>query len=150
MLLVRTEVRPSSVHGRGVFALDFIPCGTVVWVLDRDSTLTLTRAQWAVLSASESDDLSNAFRWHGFEERGSIVVDLDDARYVNHSQDHANLACPPGRRDAMVTTRDVAAGEELLENYHQTIGVTGTLCTAFLGCPATKTSCAPLDTSSIE
>lgn len=133
MLLVPTDVRPSSVHGRGVFARDFVPCGTVVWVMDRDSTLALTRAQWAVLSASESDDLSNAFRWHGFEEQEHIVVDLDNARYLNHSEDRANLACPPERRNAMVATRDIEAGEELLENYNQTIGATGTLCAAFLG-----------------
>jgi hypothetical protein len=45
MLLVKTEVGPSSISGFGLLAAQFIPKGTPVWTLVRWFDLVLTKDQ---------------------------------------------------------------------------------------------------------
>ena len=99
MLQVRTEVRPSSIHGQGLFALERICEGEVVWSFDP----TIDRISVAA---------SGHFSWrtaHGYVTPG------DDAKFINHSQT-PNLSTTPGLAP-VIAARDIEAGEELTESY---------------------------------
>lgn len=100
MLRVRAEVRPSPIHGLGLFALERIPRGTVVWSFD-----------------AGVDQLSSSPAPHGYSfrtEHGHIIPG-DDAKFINHSAT-PNLETTPGLTPA-VAVRDIEVGEELTEDY---------------------------------
>lgn len=123
-----TEVRASPVAGLGLFAKVAIAKGTVWWkpALDQN-VLLVTRAQHAVLSASHQHDASrvllNMLHTYGYyapAPHDAIVYTLDNARFVNHAPaPRANSGPPPDQPDAAhcVALRDIAAGEEILEDY---------------------------------
>jgi len=110
MLLVPTYVAPSAIHGLGLFAAEPIPAGTVVWrfnsVLDR----VLDRA-WA---ASLPEVAQQFLARYAYRRGTQLVLCGDDGRFVNHS-DAPTLAERPDT--ASVAARDIAAGEELTEDY---------------------------------
>ena len=99
MLLVRTEVRSSPIHGRGLFAAERIREGRWVWCFE-------PRVDQIGAVASEH------FSWR--TEYG-YVTPGDDARYINHSKT-PNLWTMAGLAP-VVAVRDIEAGEELTENY---------------------------------
>lgn len=96
--------------GDGLVVDEPIPAGTLVWVEDEDDEV-LTRRKLEQLSTCDRE------RWGllGWATTDYDVVMCGDlARYVNHSCDPNTLCF--GQR-AMIATRDVAAGEELTEDY---------------------------------
>lgn len=98
-LKIKTEVRPSLIHGLGLFALNPIPKGTVVWAFDEVVD---------TLQPSPGGD----FSWRTEE---GYVIPGDDAKYINHSPE-PNLETTPGLTP-VVAARDIHAGEELTESY---------------------------------
>src|SRR5690348_3818171 len=115
MLLVKTYLAPSAVHGIGLYAAEPIAKGTVVWRFDQGIDRRLSRAERDVLpEPARSFVLTYAYP----EMPGSDthVLDGDHARFMNHS-DRPNTHCPTPRKPEEATTiatRDIAVGEELL------------------------------------
>ncbi len=108
-----TEVRPSPIHGRGLFARRAIARGEIVAVKGGH---VLTRARWAelepALGAAEiqlTDDLVIA-PVRANHRDGSML-------FTNHSCD-PNLAIQG--QIVLVAMRDVAAGEELTIDWATT------------------------------
>jgi len=95
-------VKPSPVHGLGVFAArDFRKGETVLQYQPR----RLTRAEYEALSPAERDYVDI--------EKGEILLMNTPERYVNHS-------CAPNLRPgtrADIAARDIKAGEELQTDY---------------------------------
>jgi SET domain-containing protein len=113
MLLVRTTLEKSAVHGLGIFAAEFIPKGTRVWEylegFDHRVSVEFVDAL--------PEPARSTLRHYSALWGGGYVVSADDARFLNHS-DTPNLktfADP----DIDVAIRDIEIGEELLENYHE-------------------------------
>jgi uncharacterized protein len=115
LLLIEHYVAPSSIHGLGVFAANFVPKGTKVWVfhpaIDRLIPVSeLTGLPEHVLERIEihAEYLPhlNAFR-----------LGADGDLFMNHCDD-PNLV---DRGDEMFASRDIQAGEELHYNYRQTV-----------------------------
>jgi uncharacterized protein len=106
LLRVKTYIALSPIHGLGLFAAEAIAKGTVVWeydpVLDR-------RVDAARPLSAEAERF--AYR----VDKDYYIIPGDDARYMNHSET-ANLSTEPGVTRE-VATRDIAAGEELTEDY---------------------------------
>jgi len=99
MLLVRTEVRPSGIHGQGLFALERIPAGTAVWEFDP--------------AVDDVSAVANGnFSWR---TEDGYVTPGDDAKFINHSKT-PNLSTTPGLTP-VVAMRDIEVGEELTESY---------------------------------
>ncbi len=95
-------VKPSPVHGLGVFAAkDFRKGETILQWRPR----SLSRAEYEALSPAERDYVDI--------EKGEILLMNPPERYVNHSCD-PNLR--PGVR-ADIAARDIKAGEELTTDY---------------------------------
>lgn len=112
------EFRPSALHGMGTFARSPIRAGTKVWtfdptmqVCDEAALRRLTRAQLRfALHGGYLHHPSDRFVWYA-----------DGMEYVNHASGAAaNIgitAWTPLEEDNCTALRDIAAGEELLEDY---------------------------------
>ena len=110
MLIVKTYVAPSSIHGIGVFAAEPVKTGTRVWVLDPIIDVEITQEQIAGLPEPAREvALAHSF----VNDDGRIILSRDNAVFFNHSDAPNTLATPEGN----VALRDIAAGEELTESY---------------------------------
>ena len=109
----KTEVRPSPIHGTGLFAAHPIETGEIVAVKGGH---VLTRAQWTALEPTlGAADIQIA-------EDLFIAPERPDHRhgsmlYTNHSCD-PNLAIQG--QIVLVAMRDIAAGEELTIDWATT------------------------------
>jgi hypothetical protein len=77
---VRIEVRQSAVHGRGVYAMQFIPKGT------RVIEYTGERTSWEAAPNDENDPHTFNFGL----DNGQVInpeIGGNDARWINHSCD---------------------------------------------------------------
>jgi uncharacterized protein len=120
-----TDVRPSGVHGLGVFAKRDIPKGTVWWRArpERD-VLLINEVQFRTLKESQHSPISGVllkgittYSYYSAEDDVLILI-LDHARYTNHSDEpNSDLLPEPGATGAIVL-RDIRAGEEIVENYN--------------------------------
>lgn len=112
MLLVDTYIAPSPIHGIGLFAAEPIHSGRIWWTFDR--VFDVTR------SPRELEDMEQTMQefWdrYAFKRNrdGKLVMCLDNARFVNHS-DH------PNSRDDdcgnSVACTDIDTGVEITEDY---------------------------------
>ena len=115
MLLVKTYLAPSRIHGIGLYAAQPIPAGTVVWRLHPALDLELTDADMAELS----DPAREQIRRYTYLDlvRGTHVLCGDDARFFNHS-DHPNCHdFPDADGGTTVAARDIGEGDELTSDY---------------------------------
>jgi SET domain-containing protein len=116
MLLVRTTLGPSRIHGLGVFAAEPITKGTVVWTfspgfdLERDPADVLAQPEF----------LRERLLHYGYIDKRlhQYVLCCDDARFLNHAVP-ANLVSDRSadRHGVDRAARDIEAGEELTVNY---------------------------------
>jgi SET domain-containing protein len=116
MLLVRTRIAPSPVHGIGLYADQFIPAGTHTWRFEPDFDIEKTADQLSALPAH----IQGWFKQYGYLDYhfGSYVLCVDDARFMNHSDN------PTVRPDYSldhygvdVAARDIEIGEEITTDY---------------------------------
>lgn len=98
------EVRSSSIHSRGVYALRAFSAGEVV--LAWDMSVTLARGDEDSLPEDERVYL------HPLDSKTWLIVQPPE-RFVNHSCAHNTEVV--GFRD--VAIRDIAVGEEITSNY---------------------------------
>ena len=116
MLRVPTDLRPSSIHGIGVFAAEPIPAGTEVWRFSPGLDLDLDSSVVEDLPRHLQDWFAH-FGYVDFH-LDRLIVCLDNARFINHS------AAPNLRSDYSAdrygpdfAVRDIEAGEELTADY---------------------------------
>ncbi len=114
MLLVKTRIDVSSIHGIGLFANEFIPKGTVTWQYHEGLDLDLDKDTVDSLPETQK----NVFLHYSYfdKERNKFIIPIDDLRFINHTKDNSkvNISSTP---DQDVAARDINIGEELLCNY---------------------------------
>ncbi|HVI51871.1 MAG TPA: SET domain-containing protein [Candidatus Sulfotelmatobacter sp.] len=113
MLLVKAHLAPSTVHGTGLFASEFIAEGTVIWRFDARIDRKFTRRERDALPEPARTFVAT---YSYPEEIGSdlFYLDGDHARFMNHSAT-PNTCCVVDT----VAIRDIQAGEELLCDYDE-------------------------------
>jgi uncharacterized protein len=116
--LTKVALGKSLIHGIGVFALEPIKRGTKVWTVD--SSMKFMNP--SELAALPPDELRFALLGGYFHHPSqSFIYYNDGMEYMNHAQGRmANIGArewPPLREDHCIALRDIAAGEELLEDY---------------------------------
>lgn len=107
---VRIDVRESGVHGRGVYAAQFIPEET------RIIEYTGQRVSWDAAPNDENDPHTFNFGL----ENGEVInpeIGGNDARWINHSCDPNCEAVEEDDRIFIYAIRDIEAGEELFYDY---------------------------------
>lgn len=115
MLLVKTKLDKSVIHGIGLFAAEFIPKGTRIWEMHPAIDIKLTYEEIAQLPLSCREQMHR----YTYREKmsGLYVLCGDDARFFNHS---AEPNCIDQENDfggITVARRDIEAGEELTCDY---------------------------------
>lgn len=113
MLLVKTKLGPSKIHGIGLFAAEQIKTGTVIWCyvegFDRQIEPELVTS-WPELAQSHVYHFCALLR-----SNGKFLMTGDDGRFWNHS-DKPNCLTDEGVTET-IALRDIESGEELTENY---------------------------------
>lgn len=116
MLLVPVIVKPSSIHGNGVFAVEAIPIRTPVWCFTPGFDLDLDPS---LLEAQPPHFRERMLHYGYLDPRlKRYILCCDDARFINHS-DAPNLAVDysADRYGLDYAARDIEAGEELTIDY---------------------------------
>jgi uncharacterized protein len=111
---VQIEVRESNVHGRGVYAMQFIAKGR------RIIEYTGERVPWE----AAPDDKNDPHTFNFGLENGDVInaeVGGNDARWINHSCNPNCEAVEEDDRIFIYAMRNIQAGEELLYDYRMQI-----------------------------
>jgi hypothetical protein len=111
MIHPHTEVKFISKDiGYGVVATEFIPAGTITWVLDKLDR-EFTPEQFNALDHLHQEILDTyTFR----NNLGNFVLCWDNGKFVNHS---FNSNCLTTAYDFEVAIRDIQPGEQLTDDY---------------------------------
>lgn len=116
MLLVRTSIRQSPIHGLGLFAEEEIPAGTVLWRFEPLLDRLIRETDLAGLPDHLVDYIEVYSEY--FPELGVLVLSGDNDRYTNHSDDpNTEVILPNGPEAHVRARRDIAAGEEITCDY---------------------------------
>jgi len=113
MLLIRTTLAPSPIHGTGVFAAQDIAAGTKIWEFTEGVDEEIPGQTIRKLPTIAREFLLK----HAYRKLGSdlYVHCADDTRYFNHSEHPTVVSMDVDGPD--VAARDIAAGEELTIDY---------------------------------
>lgn len=111
MIHPKTELKHiSNEVGYGIVATDFIPAGTITWVLD-ELDREFTPAEFQAMKPFYQDVLDTySFR----NNKGNFVLCWDNGRFVNHS---FNSNCLTTAYDFEIAIRDIHPGEQLTDDY---------------------------------
>lgn len=111
MIYPKTEIKfINEAIGFGVVATEFIPAGTITWVLDK-----LDRQ----FSPEEFDNMDTLYQnildiYTFRHSNGNFVLCWDNARFVNHS---FKSNCLTTAYDFEIAIRDIQVGEQLTDDY---------------------------------
>ncbi len=115
MLLVKTYLDRSAIHGIGLFAGERIRKGTVIWRRSPEIDLLLTADQIAKLHLVARAQIEKYTYLDGM--LGKFVLCGDDARFFNHADAPNCHDIPDKGGGTTVAARDIEAGEELTSDY---------------------------------
>lgn len=116
MLLVRTTVDVSPIHGLGVFAAEPVPAGTAIWTLDPILDRVIPVAALDTYPPHIREYLEHFCEY--FPETDELVLSGDGDRYTNHSDDPNTAVAGRNAPDArVIAVRDIAEGEEITCSY---------------------------------
>jgi hypothetical protein len=111
MIHPHTELRYINDQvGSGVFASQFIPRGSIMWVFsDLDHRFTLQ--QVLTMSPHYYPDL---IKYPSINAQGEFLLSWDLDKYCNHSCDPTNFRITP---EIVMTIRDIPMGSEVTYDY---------------------------------
>jgi hypothetical protein len=121
MLLVKTYLDKSPIHGLGVFAGEFIRKGTKIWRFVEGFDRFYSPKQFARLPKPARDYI----RQHGYRVDGEILLTVDHDHHMNHA-DRPNTLL---RNGYAIARRNIRKGEEITNDYRE---FDAALCAAFL------------------
>ena len=121
MMLVDTELKPSSIHGVGVFLLEPVKKGQSIWRFDSRMDRVYREEELASLPELAARFLRTYSTWS--EAVQLWVLCGDNGRHFNHSS-HPNTTSASIAFGEDVAVQDLAIGTELTSDY-------ATICDSF-------------------
>jgi uncharacterized protein len=116
VLLVKTSVRQSPIHGLGLFAEENISAGTTLWQFEPLLDRLIPESDLTGLPGPVVDFIDIYSEY--FPELGVLVLSGDNDRYTNHSDNpNTEVVLPNGPQAHVRATRDIEAGEEITCDY---------------------------------
>ncbi len=120
MYLIRIETKESTIDGKGVFALEDVRKGDVVWKFDPNHDKVISRAQFDGADETMKQELKRVAYLSKSTDRWVYPPENDPARYTNHSKQN-NLSVlldeSISEEPIFIANRDIATGEELTNDY---------------------------------
>jgi SET domain-containing protein len=117
MLLVKSFLKFSEIHGVGCFTAEDIKAGQVVWSLDPILDVEIDANKISELPASVQSFLFMYAYGQISEEKKTFILCGDHARHMNHSE-KPNLIEAGDGNAFNIAVRDIKAGEELTCDYN--------------------------------
>ncbi len=123
MYLVDIVTKDSNIEGNGVFANQDIPKGKIVWKYVEGHDITLPQSDYENLSKEQKVYLDKVA--YLSSESGLYIYppENDPALYTNHNALNHNLSVVVDKSISVepffVANRDINAGEEITNNYHE-------------------------------
>jgi hypothetical protein len=119
MLVVKTSIGKSDIHGIGLFADQFIPKGTVVWEFDKQFDIFFTSTEVEYMSDLQKE-LIKHFAYFS-PQSSKYVYSIDNTRFINHSI-NPNIAdeityVSSNEEFPCIAIRDINIGEEITVDY---------------------------------
>lgn len=114
MLVIRTYIERSPIHGMGLFADEFIPAGTVIWQLMPGFDSIIPEREIQGLPPVVRDYVDR-FGYLNKEIQGYVLC-ADDARFFNHSDEPNTVSVS---QEITVALHDIEKGQELTCNYFE-------------------------------
>jgi|SRR3989344_5403230 len=119
VLLVKTKIGPSKIHGIGLFADQFIPKGTLIWKFtpNFDQKISVKKIN---NFPKELQDYLETYTWPS-KEPGKYCLVFDEAKFFNHSKFPNTISIPYENEEEIITlaSRDIPPGEEITGNYKE-------------------------------
>ena len=107
-------LRPSKVHGIGLFAAEHIKRGVPVWQFNPALDVRLDESDLRQLAPPARAQVDS---YAYLDNRtGELILCGDDARFFNHSAT-PNVIDSATDPYLCIAARDIAAGEELTQDY---------------------------------
>lgn len=121
MILIKSNLAPSKIHGIGLFADEFILKDTKVWEFYKGFDLAITKEEFNKLSLAAQEDVLNYAYIN--KKTGKYILCSDDSRFFNH-QKNPNVRClyskdDPNNDVVCFVNRDIEKGEELTCDYEE-------------------------------
>jgi hypothetical protein len=114
MLMVDTELRRSEIHGTGVFLLQAVRKGDLIWRFDSRIDRVYSQEEVASLPERLQRFLRTYSTWN--EASRLWILCGDNGRHFNHSDTPNTLSLGTGFGDD-VAAEDLPVGVELTTNY---------------------------------
>lgn len=117
MLLINTTVKKSNIHGNGLFTLEDIKKGQIVWKFD-----PIFDKIWSISQVDGfPEHIKNfiyTYGWLDKEDKNNWRLSVDNERFVNHS-DNPNLNTLNSDCFCAIANIDIKNGTELTQNYNE-------------------------------
>jgi SET domain-containing protein len=114
------RVKPSPLHGVGLFAIRDIPKGTQMFFMGRKLARRIPRAELADLPQGVMELLNDYFCRFPNGDLDCVAMNLDRPSlcfFINNSEQPNCEYLTDDKDDWTETTRDIKAGEEILRDY---------------------------------
>jgi SET domain-containing protein len=129
--LYKTEIKESKVHGKGMYAMEFIPKGAIYWVWDGPEwkpvkgheakpNVIYTREQ--LENMEDKEKLEKILHCGFYFKDADLFIELNDGtEYNNHSEDwNSQMVFDEGgdyRKMVCVARKDILPGDEITGYY---------------------------------
>ena len=112
MLLIRTFIGASSIHGNGVFAVEEIAKGTVVWRYEPIFDRIILNEELVGMPDAFCDYIE-MYAYRSSDIGGLLLLPCDHAKFLNHSADPNTIELPL----KSIASRNIHGGEEITCDY---------------------------------
>lgn len=117
MLLVKSFLKFSEIHGVGCFTAEDIKAGQIVWKFDPLFDVEFDEDVLTQAEASVAEFLKTYAYGQLTHSKKTFILCGDHSRHMNHSE-NPNLVEAGNGNALNIAIRDIKAGEELTCNYH--------------------------------
>ncbi|MEK7555715.1 MAG: SET domain-containing protein [Patescibacteria group bacterium] len=117
MLLVRTKIGKSKIHGTGLFADEDIPKGLVIWRYFPNLDIALSIKEVLKLPVVAQNYIYK-HAWLS-KKLNKYILSFDNDRFANHSEEYNVGEKPTDAEDepSAIALRSISKGEEITFNY---------------------------------
>lgn len=116
MLKIHAYVAPSGIHGIGLFAGEPIKKGQIIWEFNAHFDRMMERGEFLNICRTLDNGALEHILSYCYKRKNKYYYPADNTRFINHTENGYNVMLADNDLTE-VALRDIAPGEEILENY---------------------------------